>query len=115
MALTIDEKEYQEIENSLIRLCNTVAIPRFMKALRNAVDLELFEKFSSLKGVKPSLKDFNQEFVDWISYGNLDTNFETKGLNDYPVTRQLEDMEEGRDHYMESGKVRMITDEDIPF
>lgn len=113
--MEISEKEYAEIENDLIRLCNTVAIPRFIKALRNAVNLDLFEKFQDLKGVKPSIADFRQEFVDWISYGNLNTNFETKALNDYPVTRQMEDWENGITRNEAGHAVREISDEDIPF
>lgn len=86
-----------------------------MKALRNAVDLELPVIFENLKGVKPSIADFRQEFVDWISYGNLTVNFETKGLGNYSTVRQVEDWEEGITRGETGHPTPEITDEDIPF
>lgn len=113
--MQLSEEKYREIENDLIRLCNTVAIPRFMKALRNAIELDLPMKFDSLKGVEPSIADFRQEFVDWISYGNLTVNFEIKGLGEYSSTRQVDDWEEGVTRNESGHPIHEITDEDIPF
>jgi hypothetical protein len=108
----LTEEKYREIENDLIRLCKNVAIPRFIKALRNAIELDLFESRMGIKGVALSETDFNQEFVSWISYGNLDTNFENKNVS-YLVTRRLENWEEGRSE--DWNPSQQILDDDIPF
>jgi len=114
--MQLTEKDFSEIENDLIRFFRNTALPRFMKALRNAVELGIYDKFEGLNGVKPSSSDFIQEFVDWISFGNLTPNLEVKTPSGYPKTREIEDWEEERESsYNVEGRIPILTDEDIPF
>lgn len=94
--MELTEKELSEIENDILRLCKNVAIPRFMRSLRIAAQAD--QLASPAKGVALSSADFKQMFVDWISYGNLDANFEVKPLTTY------------RDEILTK-----VLDEDIPF